>query len=294
MDAAIEQAEKKQIEAAPCPVCEQTTYRWRFNKGGRDIWRCTGCSLERQWPVPGPGDLARIYESEYSSGVGQGYLNQTAMNELRARSRLNALEGLAKPGRWLDVGCGGGDFVAAGRARNIDIQGIDLSQNAVAGGIARGLPLRCIAIEDFPTEQQFDTVTAFDLIEHLADPAECLRQMRKRIAPGGVLILTTPDLQSYSRQLLGRRWFFYLPDLHLVYFDRPGMQRLLHRCGFSVVAMKRSIKPVAIDYALEDMRTFNPDLYKLLKPLCGVLPKRVRTHLWPLYLGEMIVVARTV
>jgi 2-polyprenyl-6-hydroxyphenyl methylase/3-demethylubiquinone-9 3-methyltransferase len=49
---------------------------------------------------------------------------------------------------------------------------------------------------------QFDLVTAMEVIEHVADPAAFLKALAKRLAPGGLLVLSTPNATGWSRLLM--------------------------------------------------------------------------------------------
>jgi SAM-dependent methyltransferase len=59
------------------------------------------------------------------------------------------------------------------------------------------------SIADIPVAGDFDLICAFDVLEHLRDGAQALRQLRQRLRPGGRLLLTVPahmQLWSYSDQ----------------------------------------------------------------------------------------------
>ena len=51
-------------------------------------------------------------------------------------------------------------------------------------------------------EGQFDLVTCMEVIEHVADPAAFVKALAKRLAPGGLLILSTPNATGWSKLLM--------------------------------------------------------------------------------------------
>jgi SAM-dependent methyltransferase len=67
-------------------------------------------------------------------------------------------------------------------------------------------------------EHVFDVVTAFDVIEHVAHPAEFLADVAAVLEPGGVFLASTPNVGSLTARAFGKHWHFYYP-YHLSYFS---------------------------------------------------------------------------
>lgn len=137
------------------------------------------------------------------------------LRESRLRKALRLITE-EPPGRLLDLGCGAGEFSARLAALGWRVCGLELVEAqaarartlgllAVAGEVSGGLPFRAEA---------FDLVFAGELIEHLIDTDGFLAEIRRLLRPGGVLVLTTPNLASLEnrlRLLLGRypNWVDY-------------------------------------------------------------------------------------
>lgn len=117
---------------------------------------------------------------------------------------------LAKPlaGRAaLDIGCGAG-LVCEPLARlGAEVTGVDAAADNVAAASAHaeavGLDIRYMAGEvgglDIGT---FDLVTCLEVVEHVADKPAFLRDVAARLAPGGLLVISTPNRTAASRVLL--------------------------------------------------------------------------------------------
>lgn len=276
---------------SPCPACRNRVFRKRFTKGGRDFWRCRSCGLEQQYPLPALEELRAYYDQSYASGMYKTFTAAEDMKRLTADRRLHEMTPHARSGRWLDVGCSNGVFVQQARSRGLDACGIDLSATAVDDARQRGLPVRCTTAEQYAPGESFDTVTAFDVLEHVRDPAGFLGAIHRLLSPGGVLALTVPNLASLARRIMGRRWYFYIPEEHLYYFDPPTIRALLTRTGFATRQCLRTYKPLTWRYSLLQFEEYNPLLHALLRPASNLLPARLLDYCVPLYIGEMLVIA---
>jgi 2-polyprenyl-3-methyl-5-hydroxy-6-metoxy-1,4-benzoquinol methylase len=146
--------------------------------------------------------------------------------------------------RVLDVGCGEGRFAAELAEAGVEVVGVDVAREPLRRARARypGLDLRTIPpagpweLED----ASFDVVWAGEVIEHVADTAGWLSEVRRALRPHGRLLLSTPDHGALSRLrlALSRRAFeahFDPLSDHLRFYTRPLLARLLSEYGFESV-----------------------------------------------------------
>src|SRR5207249_10956114 len=112
----------------------------------------------------------------------------------------------------------------------------------------RGLPVTCGTILDLArTRAQFDVITMWDVIEHLPDPAGALETMRRLLRPGGLLAISTMDVDAPVARLLGRRWPWYM-QMHLWYFSRRTLTRMVQASGYDVIGIRRHCRVVRLGY----------------------------------------------
>ncbi|MEO6225743.1 MAG: bifunctional 2-polyprenyl-6-hydroxyphenol methylase/3-demethylubiquinol 3-O-methyltransferase UbiG [Sphingomicrobium sp.] len=106
----------------------------------------------------------------------------------------------------LDVGCGAGLLAEPLARLGAAVTGIDAAPEVIAVADAhaasQGLAIdyRSGAVENLAG--QFDLVTSLEVIEHVADPGEFLKALAARLAPGGLMILSTPNATGWSKLLI--------------------------------------------------------------------------------------------
>lgn len=162
-----------------------------------------------------------------------------------SQDRAELVRLLPRPlGRVLDIGCGEG---ATGRslrdAGAASIAGVELDPAAAAIAARSYHEVRVGSVEE-QLEQltgPFDTVLAYDLLEHLVDPWELLRRLHAVTASGARLHVSVPNARHWTllRDLAVRGTFGYTPAehrdvTHLRWFTRKDLVELLASTGWTV------------------------------------------------------------
>jgi len=112
---------------------------------------------------------------------------------------------LPAPARVLDVAAGQGAFSVKLRDLGHDVQALDFSRD---NWKADDVPLLLADLDtdfasEFPeSEKQFDALVAIEIIEHLENPFRFVRECAKLLKPGGLLFLTTPNVEAVSSRLM--------------------------------------------------------------------------------------------
>ena len=105
----------------------------------------------------------------------------------------------------LDVGCGAGLLAEPLARLGAEVTAIDASEELVAAAKEHaeargfGIDYRAVAVEDLAGS--FNLVTSLEVVEHVADPRAFVRSLAARLAPGGLLVMSTPNRTGWSRLL---------------------------------------------------------------------------------------------
>jgi 2-polyprenyl-6-hydroxyphenyl methylase / 3-demethylubiquinone-9 3-methyltransferase len=103
----------------------------------------------------------------------------------------------------LDVGCGAGLLAEPLARLGAKVTAIDPAAELIeaarehAAGQGLQIDYRVSAIENL--KGTFDLITSMEVIEHTADPQQFLNDLAKRLAPNGLLMLSTPNATSWSK-----------------------------------------------------------------------------------------------
>jgi 2-polyprenyl-3-methyl-5-hydroxy-6-metoxy-1,4-benzoquinol methylase len=161
----------------------------------------------------------------------------------QARPELVAQLPAGPLGRLLDVGCGAGGVGRALRERVEFLAGIELDAEAATRASEVYDDVRMGRAEDVVADLAgpFDTILAYDLLEHLADPGELLRRLRGVASENALLHVSVPNARHWSlvRDLVVHGTFGYTDwghrdRTHLRWFTRADLVALLEEGGWRV------------------------------------------------------------
>ena len=216
-----------------CPLChsEQTEPLYCL-PGLSDtevaLHQCASCGLA--FLVECPPENA--YEDEY-------YFFRPWMahlHQLLASRRWQEIAGAVEGSRLIDVGCGQGGILGAALSAGMSARGIEPNPQAAAGAReATGAQVRVGKAGQAEELQGWaDTVVTFDVIEHVRDPSEFLRDLRRLMRPGALAIVETPHFGQFSRKLMGKNWYALNP-YHVSMMDERSMRHAAEKSGFKIL-----------------------------------------------------------
>jgi len=195
------------------------------------IYKCPECSLEFSSPMKSA--LPSHYEKfeEY-------------FERWEFKKALNFIS--SKKAKIIDIGCGEGHFLNLARKKGFDVFGIDFNENAIKVAkekfcIENVYPYTLEEfIEKFPDEK-FDFVFFFHLLEHLEDPLNFMKNIKKILKEDGYIAFSLPNPKRFSLHSNFREeWDF--PPHHLTRWNEKSINKLLNITGFELIKKEESLK----------------------------------------------------
>jgi ubiquinone/menaquinone biosynthesis C-methylase UbiE len=149
--------------------------------------------------------------------------------------------------RMLDLGCGAGDFTAVAAAHGATPVGVDIAEAAVERARVSHpeLDFRLTSIDaPLPFEDSsFDLLWASEVIEHVADTAPWLSEVRRVLTTGGRLLLTTPSHGRLRVAFGGIERFSEPLGDHLHLYTRRSLVATLEELGFRQIEVRTAGGP---------------------------------------------------
>ena len=231
----------KALDSHCCPICGAVDGRYA-RRGYYD--KCPRCKVAFRALQESEEDLDGYWQEEFWT---EREIQKRKDREPVFRHAYSLLERrVPRAGAVLDIGCGIGTFLAVCRSGGWDVTGVEPSAGACrVAESAYGLDLINAPFSSalFP-EKRFDAVFAAQVLHHLPDPVGFLVDVDRVLAPGGVLMLRTPNLIALEtglllqRALRRERGFFLGPALYV--FHPDTWRLLLGRLGYREVTFANS------------------------------------------------------
>lgn len=268
--------------------------------GPHPVVQCRACGLGLTNPQPSDAELAAIYGPDYvlveNDPVGEAMVLRSKRATADHYLDLLAQAGVPARGPLLEIGCGAGNFLVRAAERGFDVTGLEYSPYAAErarqnlGERGRVLVGEITALAD--QSDAYDVCVLCDVIEHVRHPGEFVRDILRLLRPGGVLLVVTPSLDSWSARVLGSRWMEYKAE-HLFYFTRATITRQLRDAGYVEVTLRSGIKKLSLDYVAAHFDKYPvAGLTSSLRFLRAITPRGLREHLFSVVASGLVATAR--
>ena len=286
---------------ACCPVCDSRDFRPLTQVGPHPVVRCCGCGLGLTNPQPSDAELGQIYGPDYvladeSDAAGAAMVLRSKRATADHYLDLLAAAGVPARGRLLEIGCGAGNFLVRAADRGFDVTGLEYSRYAAErarqnlGGRGHVLVGEVTSLAD--QSNAYDVCVLCDVIEHVRRPDEFVREILRLLRPGGVLLVVTPSLDSWSARFLGSRWMEYKAE-HLYYFTRATIVRQLRDAGYAKVTLRSGVKKLSLDYVAAHFDKYPVSgITPLLRFARALSPRALREHLFSVVASGLVAIAR--
>jgi len=218
----------------------------------------------------------RAYYNDVMPTQTEGRFRSGALQELYLARRIAFARTHTPPhARWLDLGCGDGVITAEIAAFANEVVGVDISDRniAVASELRPRPNVRYTraAVEEperYADGLAFDAVSAFEVLEHVYDPATFLHDAVAQLRSGGVLLLSTPNAASLTRRVkrrfrpLVRRAGYTDADAlieeHHREYTLPDLRRLTRDAGLTIIKEDGVVLLLPFPNTLERITQWRP------------------------------------
>lgn len=249
-----------------CRCCGSAGVFLRGRKPGKFIRRefafyaCRDCGFMSVEPFSG----FEIYDAAYYRGEGPDpYVDyESEYRDWRSTVRVFELDDLARLAgqyvadrteagrsakshgdtkasaiRWLDFGCGAGGLLKYLRAlgslngTRLELTGHDVGAYADRLRDTDGFRILDLQALSHEPDASYDVITMIEVIEHLPEPLEVMRQVARLLKPGGLLLLTTGNLDAPAMRPPGIHNSYCVPEIHVSLFNARALARIYQRVG---------------------------------------------------------------
>jgi 2-polyprenyl-3-methyl-5-hydroxy-6-metoxy-1,4-benzoquinol methylase len=231
----VEQVIRPGLEQVACNLCQSTQTRPFAQRGGMQVVQCVQCGLVYVNPRLDPEHVYQHYNSDRSSRTSY-YLEVEVADRRTFAEVLDLAARLAlQRGKLLDIGPNIGTCLTLARDRGWDSYGIEINDDAARYcREQRRLNVISGALDEHTyAANSFDVVLMGDVIEHLGDPLALMAIVQRILKPGGVVIISTPNVAGWAARLMQIK-----PEEHLYYFAPDTIAALLRKVGLEVVGVK--------------------------------------------------------
>ncbi len=262
-------------DARSCPLCQSTAAHREGTIDGtaiRDYWRGFGFDVGAAFPAF-PERLTALR----CDRCGLGWYQPALIGGPSLYAALAAWPPYYREQAWewpiaidillaagvrsvIEVGAGSGEFLAQAAPRFERVRGLEFNETAIREARRKGRPVEDRSLSEVAGSAE--AIVAFQLLEHLADPAGFITSCRDALGRGGLLVLAVPNDDGAAAALSGN--FLNLPPHHATRWRRSSLEAIAGLFGLAL-----------INYRVETLSYPLARLYhrRRLKPGRGALAK---------------------
>ncbi len=242
-------------ESLPCPLCHSSHSTFflqakdRFGEETFAIQQCTQCHAVYTKNPPSLIEINKYYDHPnyipHVTGVGilSSIVRFVRIFRIRKRCKLLTSQ-KATLRRLLDIGCGTGELLAAMQKKNWSAIGVETDRNAATYCTEKhGVPIVPWTKLQNEPDGSFDRIVLWHALEHLHDPMNTIKTIKRLLSSDGRCIVAMPNYQSLQAHQYGNTWVGYDVPRHIVHFMPETFMQLLQQHELEVWA----VQPLHLD-----------------------------------------------
>ncbi|TAD99071.1 MAG: methyltransferase domain-containing protein [Bacteroidetes bacterium] len=210
-----------------CLVCQHNNFSVMQNYEHAFLQKCNSCGFVFCSKIPTQSELIAHYN---------GYSRQDDISPItikRYEELLENFEKYRKTNRIIDIGCGNGHFLKVAQKKGWQVYGTEFTDEAIKKCEEKNIQMQQGILNPANYEADFfDIITSFEVLEHINNPIEEVKNFKQILRKNGLIYLTTPNFDSLSRLYLKQSWTVIEYPEHLSYYTVKTLKQLFENQGF--------------------------------------------------------------
>ncbi|MBN1162587.1 class I SAM-dependent methyltransferase [Patescibacteria group bacterium] len=204
------------------------------------LYKCKNCGFVFVNPRPSKNTIGKYYPEECPNFADKKInILDLFFNVIRKSGKKTQIRKF-KDKKVLDIGFGSGDYLKKMYKDGWDCYGVDTSKYAYEN-LNKSHPEFHLVNKDLLESKfksdYFDHVHMSAVLEHISQPLEVLKEVKRVLKKGGTIFIMVPNFDGLY-YLLNRRKAEYLVPQHLLFFNKKTLKYILKIVGFSDVKVK--------------------------------------------------------
>jgi len=248
---------KESYERAGCPTCNNQSNGVLFTKNNGQYCYCPDC---RHVYLGNPLNQQKLIEfySGYPTSSLDWHINESSFYRRIYSKGLDLIASPCHGGNLLDIGCSGGYFLSVARERGYKVHGVEPNRLESAYAEEQGIDILGATVDDLPDGTAFEIITLWDVLEHIRNPVEYLKQIKSYLIPGGLVFVQVPTCDSLAARIMRSACNMFDGIEHLTLFSAHSLDIAFVKAGYSLVARQSIISESQV---LQNFLSYDSDPY---------------------------------
>ena len=235
----------KYTEDVSCPHCFSDEKHKYFKLNGFVHVKCKKCKSVYVTPRLKDEYIDKLYTDSYYSEM----FTKSMIPFFDKRKKLlgekkyaQILNHSVNKGKILDIGCGVGELIDVFKDNDWDCDVVELNPAAIKWLESRGHNVHEVHFADFNTNNKYDVIMAWNVIEHVLDPKDFVKKAYELLKPGGIFISEVPNgnslLVDYCRNTGKDPLRILQGEQHIMLYSVEAYEDLHLKSGFEKIQVK--------------------------------------------------------
>ncbi len=171
-----------------------------------------------------------IYRFHYETQNAEDLWNESLPEAKKRVGRFKKL--YTKNTRLLEIGCASGFFLSEVKKYVKTATGVELTKEYVKYAVGQGLDVQ-ESLDEIP-DASCDLIFMFHVLEHIDDPIQFLKGVKKKLSRNGRLVIEVPNVDDIlvSHYKIKPHLDFYWEIAHNYYFSKTSLGKVLEKAGY--------------------------------------------------------------